>query len=56
MNWDKIEQLLNICEASVKWPTLKGIHDAAMAELIKHALTKPQAEEPRPKPVAHREV
>lgn len=38
MDWDKIEQLLGIVDKARQWPTLRAIHDAAMAELIKHAL------------------
>jgi hypothetical protein len=32
-DWDKLHKLLGIAEASLKWPKLKHIHEAAMKEL-----------------------
>jgi hypothetical protein len=43
MNWDKIEQLLNIAEGSLKFGTkTRPIHDAALKELEEHAKPKPE--------------
>ena len=33
MNWDRIEQLLNIADKSRQWPNLRRIHDAAIKTL-----------------------
>jgi hypothetical protein len=46
MNWDKIEQLLNIVDRSITHGTkLQGITNAALAELAKHeAEAKPKPE------------
>ena len=33
MDWDKVEQLMNVAEAAVKWPKLAPIAAEAMAEL-----------------------
>lgn len=47
MNWDKIEQLLNIAHKAHAWPTLKSIHDKALEELHlmqEHTLGPPKAE------------
>jgi hypothetical protein len=64
MNWDRIEQLLKIAESSVKWPSLRPIHDAAMKELNHHAKQPrtpdishvPQEPEPEPKPEGNGEL
>ena len=43
MNWDAIEQLLNITDKARQWPTLRAIHDTALGELdhiSKHGVTK----------------
>lgn len=37
MNWDKIEQLLNIADKARQWPNLKRIHDEALETLAKFA-------------------
>jgi hypothetical protein len=51
MNWDKIEQLLKIAEVSVKWPSLRPIHDAAMKELGEHAMAPvPNSDVPEAEP------
>lgn len=42
MNWDKIEQLLNVADKALKWPHLKTIHDQAIAEV--NAMIAPKAE------------
>ena len=48
MNWDKIEQLLNIVESSIKHGTpLRPIHDAAMKELHEYAWPKIEVPEPK---------
>jgi hypothetical protein len=49
MNWDKIEQLLKIAEATMKWPKLARIHQQSMKELEEHA-NKPIEEEKQPEP------
>ena len=50
MDWDKIEQLLNIADKAKNWPNLKKIHDGAMEALMVHA------EPPAPKLVSKKEV
>lgn len=35
MNWDRVEQLLNIVDKARLWPNLKKIHDEALTELAK---------------------
>ena len=42
MDLDRAALLLNICNLSRQWGTLKPIHDAAMAELVAMAAPKPQ--------------
>lgn len=50
MDIEKIRNLLHIAESSVKWPSLKGLHDAAMAELVKHSVEQAKlAEDARKK-------
>ena len=51
MNWDKIQQLIAIVEGAnpTRWPKLRPIHEAAMAEL--EAIANPPAPKPaQPKP------
>jgi hypothetical protein len=45
MEWDKIQQLLEIVELSRGHPQLKAIHDAALDELSLHANPSTNIEE-----------
>lgn len=47
MNWDLVEQLLNICDTARQWPRLSKIHDLAMAELVAINDAKPEDETER---------
>lgn len=48
IDFNRAGLLLHICDLSVKWPRLKAIHDAAMAELEGMKAEEPKAETPRP--------
>lgn len=55
MNWDKIEQLLNIYHSTIHTPHLVSIHQAAHEELKKLAVPVkpevPKVEEPAQKEI-----
>lgn len=49
MDFNRAALLLHVVDTARHWPTLNGLHDAAMKELVEISNSKNEAQDQKPK-------